>query len=942
MQTRIADFPDAKANRVLLFSLLAHRLSLLSREDLVNVMRTWALDKSRPLEQILAEHGILSTVQLTFVETLVQEHVLHHENDLFRSLISLQLTASERRDLDRITDPDLERTLTTLAGSKHIEETSYSNIPTGVCVGAQTSRDLRFQPIRFHARGGLGEVYVAHDVELNREVALKRIQDKKADDPESRARFLLEAEVTGGLEHPGIVPVYGLGEYADGRPYYAMRFIEGDSLDEAIKRFHGGEGAVRDSAEGALTLRGLLGRLVDVCDTVSYAHSRGVLHRDLKPGNIMVGKYGETIVVDWGLAKLAARHDGRDEDRGTQHRPSPGSSNMADTMPGSVVGTPAYMSPEQAAGDIDRVRVASDVYSLGATLFSILTGRPPVRRSRTNVGAAKGRLVAVSSPRRVKADVPAALDAICVKAMAVRPEDRYVSPRALADDVEHWLADEPVSAWRREPVSARLARWARHHRTLVVGLLITLAAALIASGAGIVFLDAQRKKAEETLNEALTAVDRSYTRVAEDMLSDQPRMEQDQREFLELALVAYKKLARINGPGQTVRFKMAKAAQKLAEVKSLIDGPEAVVGDCRRSADLFRQLAADFPANPEHRRHLAQCESVLGNLPESVVPAVEAEEARQHALALRKRLVHDWPDNDGYRCDLTESYRTIGVLLRKRGDTDEAEEMFREGLKLFTSDPSEYGDKPEILRALSRLHDNLGNLLRLLERPERLEEAQAESQLALTIRSGLVEDRPRSPSRRLELARSHNNLGAIFHQMCKYDISKYENAIENYHSAEKLQTALASDFPHVLTYRQELARTLVNLGDADQERGLAETAEPHYERALGILVRLVDEFPEQPDFRHDKARTHYSLALLHSNRGSVPDETAKRHFLEAVSIEEELVREQPANLEYRYWAAKFNDGLAKLLADKNPTEAAEYRNKAHRHRERVGQARPPN
>jgi tetratricopeptide (TPR) repeat protein len=387
---------------------------------------------------------------------------------------------------------------------------------------------------------------------------------------------------------------------------------------------------------------------------------------------------------------------------------------------------------------------------------------------------------------------------------------------------------------------------------------------------------------------------------------------------------------------------MAMATQKLAEVKSLIEGPGAVAGDYRRAADLFRRLAADFPANPEYRRHLAQCESVLGNLPESVVPAVEAEAARQHALALRKGLVNDWPDNDDYRCDLTESYRTIGVLLRKRGDTDEAEETFREGLRLFTSAPSEYRDKHEILRALSRLHDNLGNLLRLLERPERLEEAQAESQRALTIRRWLDEDRPRSPSRRLELARSHNNLGAIFHQMCKYDVSKYENAIENYRNAEKLQTELAWEFPHVLTYRQELARTLVNLGDTDQERGLAEPARPHYELALKILDRLADDFPEQPDFRHDKARTLYSLALLHSKGGSVPDESAKRDFLKAVSIEEELVKQQPANLEYRHWAAEFNDGLATILANKDSSEAAEYRNQADRHRKYVSQARPPN
>src|SRR5207253_755151 len=151
--------------------------------------------------------------------------------------------------------------------------------------------------------GGLGKVSVARDEELHREVALKEIKDHHADNPDSRARFLLEAEVTGGLEHPGIVPVYGLGSYADGRPFYAMRFIKGDSLKEAIERFHRAEKSGSDPGERALELRKLLGRFLDVCNAIAYAHSRAVLHRDLKPGNIMLGQYGETLVVDWGLAK---------------------------------------------------------------------------------------------------------------------------------------------------------------------------------------------------------------------------------------------------------------------------------------------------------------------------------------------------------------------------------------------------------------------------------------------------------------------------------------------------------------------------------------------------------------------------------------------------------------------------------------------------------------
>src|SRR5262249_17179918 len=244
------------------------------------------------------------------------------------------------------------------------EPEAASDRTASYAVGTATSDGQRFRVLRPHARGGLGAVFVALDTELHREVALKQILDAHADDPTSRQRFVLEAEVTGGLEHPGIVPVYGLGTYSDDRPYYAMRFIRGDSLKEAIERFHTDEALKSDSGRRWLELRKLLRLFLDVCNAIDYAHSRGVLHRDIKPGNVNVGRHGETLVVDWGLAKATGRADPSSGERTLMPSSASGS---AETLPGSALGTPAYMSPEQAEGDLDRLGLRSDVYSLGAT-----------------------------------------------------------------------------------------------------------------------------------------------------------------------------------------------------------------------------------------------------------------------------------------------------------------------------------------------------------------------------------------------------------------------------------------------------------------------------------------------------------------------------------------------------------------------------------------------
>ena len=446
----------AGADHHLLFGMIALQVGLIDQAELVAAFQAWARDKTRPLSDHLSERGSLDAEGRAAVEAMAALHVRKHGDDVEQSLAAIKAGRAAREQLAALCDPDLTVTLARFASDS---SERHAGRTTSDTIGNATSNGQRFQILRPHAKGGLGTVFVALDAELHREVALKRILDSHADDPASRHRFLMEAEITSGLEHPGIVPVYGLGTGSDGRPYYAMRFIRGESLKEAIDRFHKDEGLKKESGRRSLELRKLLRRFIDVCNAIDYAHSRGVLHRDLKPSNVVLGTHGETLVVDWGLAKPLGRVDpgSRLDERTLVPNAASGSS---ETLPGSVLGTPGYMCPEQARGDLDRLAPRSDAYSLGATLYCLLTGQPPFEGDDVEQVIHKVKWGEFAGPRQINRWIDPALEAVCLKAMAFMPENRYQTVRALADDIERWTAGQPVTAWE-EPLPRRVRRWAR-------------------------------------------------------------------------------------------------------------------------------------------------------------------------------------------------------------------------------------------------------------------------------------------------------------------------------------------------------------------------------------------------------------------------------------------------------------------------------------------------
>ncbi|OAI47349.1 hypothetical protein AYO44_09575 [Planctomycetaceae bacterium SCGC AG-212-F19] len=359
--------------------------------------------------------------------------------------------------------------------------------PRGADTAAEGSqRGQRYRLDQLYATGGVGQVWRATDADLDREVALKELRAARVD-ATFAARFLQEARITARLQHPGVVPVYELVPGTDGQPpYYTMRLVRGQTLTEAVAAYH-----VHRAAGDAcpLELNALLSAFVSVCHTVAYAHAQGIIHRDLKTANVVLGAFGEVVLLDWGFAQELGKPDAPCPEAAEPVAPG-------HTATGQAVGTPAYMAPEQAAGARDRLGKHTDVFGLGAILYEILTGRPPFTATDTNELLRQARDETPPAPRALCPAAPRGLAAVCMRALAREPGDRYASATDLAGDVQRWLADEPPLAYR-ETVPERLRRWGRRHKPLVVGtgaLLVTGCAALLI---GLVLLEKEQARTAE-------------------------------------------------------------------------------------------------------------------------------------------------------------------------------------------------------------------------------------------------------------------------------------------------------------------------------------------------------------------------------------------------------------------------------------------------------------
>jgi tetratricopeptide (TPR) repeat protein/tRNA A-37 threonylcarbamoyl transferase component Bud32 len=866
-------------DRNLLFGVLAMQADLLDPVRFAEVCSAWATHKGTPLADLLVERGWLTPADRADVEKLLDRKLKKHGGDAHAGLVEVT-TDQVRQSLAGVADPDVRQSLTGLTPPPrgHVLVATTDHIPDG--------RD-RYTLSRLHATGGIGRIWLARDDSLGRDVAFKELRPERAAQPAVWGRFLREARITGQLEHPGIVPFYEVSRRPDDQePFYTMRFVRGRTLAEAVSGYH--QRRARGAA-GPLELRELLTAFVGVCNAVAYAHSRGVLHRDLKPQNVVLGDYGEVIVLDWGLARLLDQ-SAADADATLPAVAVEGA--VEGTMQGQVLGTPAYMAPEQAEGRLDQLGPATDVYGLGAILYEVLTGRPPFTGAETTAVLRQVVHEPPTPPRSVVAQTPAALEAVCLKALAKKSAERYGSAKEVASEVQHWLAGEPVAAYR-EPWTVRTGRWVKRHRVLVTSAAAAGLVALV--GLAVVLgLQARANRELRAANEretarfdlAMDAIKLFHGEVSEDLLLKEKQFDGLRTKLLRGAADFYGKLEKLL-EGQTDRRSRAALGKAYEELGTLTDKigskPEALAV-YHKALAVRRELAADPWADPETKAEVARSLLAVAGVQEATGDMTGVLATKEEARAILQKLVDANPAVTEFQRDLARSYHVIGFHLSQTGKPAEALAAYEQARairqKLADANPAVTGFQSD----LAQSHNRIGWLRLQTGKPA---EALAAYEQARALQQQLADANPAVTQFLSELARSHDAIGDLLSQT-----GKPAEARVAYEQARALQQQLADANPAVTQFQSDLAWSHNAIGLLLSQTGKPVEALAAYAQARAILQRLADANPAVTGFQRDVARSHNRSGDLLAKQGRWDE--AGSSYQRALAIRVKLADANPA------------------------------------------------
>jgi serine/threonine-protein kinase len=840
-----------------------------------------------------------------------------------------------------------------------------------------------YRILREIGRGGMGVVYEAEQRTLNRRVALKVLPMAAALDDRQFQRFQLEAQAAACLHHNNIVPIFAVGTEG-GVPYYAMQFIEGRSLANVIAELRRAEGldpagrlddeaepriadltttalarslltgdtggrhatgpgiveetearaslpapgvppstaaapveihvdreaapriAARTSAKpGSSThtrgyARTVAGLGLQAAEALDHAHTRGILHRDIKPGNLLLDADGRLWIADFGLAQIQGNH--------------------GLTLTGDVLGTLRYMSPEQALAKRVVIDGRTDIYSLGVTLYELLTLRPAVDgEDRAEIL----RRIADREPPSPSASnpgVPRDLETVVRKAMAKEPADRYATAKELADDLRRFLESHPIAA-RPPSLVDRVAKWARRHSTAVVTAAVFLVLVMVGLGASTFLVNRERDEAVRQRDEARRqqefarrAVDAMYSRVAVKWLAEQPRMKPLQREFLQEALRYYQEFARSRSLTPDELAEAATAYQRVGRIQAELGQTTEARDACDQATSLLRRLVDDRPESAELRKHLSDALDDRRSVARRLGDLKDAERLAREALVHRQWLVDRFPGVADYEADLADGESDLGNVLSSGGRLEEADSEFRQAadrLRALLNGP--VGELDSVREQLDRTRHNHAQVLRGMGRLGDAEDALREGLRLLESLDKKDHDRPQH---RLDLANRHFGLGLILQDTGRPALAEaeYRLAIDHFER-------LTREFPEIPDHRSHLADAYDGLAAVFLAQGHGTSADHALAKSLSLHEALVRDFPDQAPYGFGLAVALGRQGQAYHRSGRLID--AEAAFRRAINVVEGLVASSPGMTPYRDELAVQLNALGIVLYSLGPGAEAE-------------------
>jgi eukaryotic-like serine/threonine-protein kinase len=753
----------------------------------------------------------------------------------------------------------------------------------------------RYHIIEHHAKGGLGHVWRVEDKLVGRKIALKSLRADRANNLTAQQRFIREAQITAQLEHPGVVPVLDYFQPTPGHAggdSYSMRFVAGRTLADAIAKYHANK---KEGVEAPLEFAGLIDAVISVCRTMSFAHSKDVLHRDLKGQNILLGEFGEVFVVDWGLGKHLEEVDAMLE---TQDFISDDEDKVFHTGVGTIVGTPAFMAPELARGA--KATKQTDVYALGVILYTLLTGKMPV------VGAEPKEILEnllakePVKPSEIAPGISATLEAICLTAMAREPKDRYASVEELAFDLRKFQADEPVSCYR-EPLKIRASRWAKRHRTGVIAAGIFGTCSILGLGAyaytenkSKLAINVQKEKAQENYDRARTiAIEGAEVVQASRVnLTGNPTLIKRLNSFLRGAAPYYLEIIRDSNPDTEMRGRAA-----------IIFNSTAIsyrtTCEDQKSLEFFDAAIREYDtlieqsSTPMLRFQKARCLTEKAILLINLGKLTAAKQLLQEVTKIRDELKSsDIPKSN---LDSVSAYLAnhLAAIEQSMGNLEVANDLYQQAEKLFgtmdkAKDRMQLGVELALqMTAKSRRVKLFQELGEKEECTKLFNEVREMLNELVGLNGGMIDNA-------IMISRVKVDMAMVRY---KFDPDKQiDSAEKSISSAIKTWQNLVKDFPGEINPQAGLANALLERGKLLTLQKKFAEAKADLNEALFLSKTLSDRYPQHVNFQWMLVRATFANALYCKETNDFTEAAIR---LSASKLQNDLQMKSPENVEFR-------------------------------------------